>query len=331
MRASTTGREEDIMGFMLAGPTARQALRYLRCEHRFWTTNSKAVSSMLEPPTREAARYVRSTFGISDNECVHFVVRRPRDRRLLEGVSCTVFSGPLPARSFAELDGLLLIPSPELLFLQMHSHLSDLECIALGFELCGHYSWRGSDAIEFSLPACTTPGKLKRYLDRLPGVRHRQRALSNLRYLCPRSASPRETQLALLLGLPHRYGGYGFEGTILNKPINVSSLTSAQWKHDLRFADISWEGKRIAVEYDSGQYHSSAKKLERDAKRRTLLQAARYQVVTVTNDQLKHIGEMDRVAITLAKLMGKRRRIRAKEHERKKRELHRALMQLNPY
>lgn len=211
----------------------------------------------------------------------------------------------------------------------MHAYLTDLECIALGFELCGHYSWKGTDAIEFELPACTTPSKIKRYLDRLSGVRHRRRALRNLRHVCPNSASPRETQLALFLSLPRRYGGYGLEKPVLNRPINVGALTSSRWKTDLRWADISWEGKRVAVEYDSSQFHSSVEKLERDAKRRTLLQAAGYHVVVVTNDQFKHIGEMDRIAITLNRLMGIRRRVRAKEHERKKHDLHAALMRLD--
>lgn len=315
------------MGFMLAGPTAQRALRHLRCRRRACASNAKPEAPRLEPPTSDTAADVHSLIGGSP-EPVFFTVSRPSDRRRGSGFSCSVCSLPLPARSFIVLDRRFLVPSPELLFLQMHTHLTDLECIALGFELCGHYSWRGSDAIEFELPACTTPNKIKRYLDRLPGARHRHRALRNLRHVRPDSASPRETQLALFLSLPRRHGGYGFERPILNRPINVSALTSSRWKTDLRWADISWEGQRVAVEYDSNQFHSSAEKLERDAKRRTLLQAAGYHVVVVTNEQLKHIAEMDRIAITLNRLMGIRRRVRAKEHERKKRDLHAALMQL---
>ena len=100
----------------------------------------------------------------------------------------------------------------------------------------------------------------------------------------------------------------------------------------MRRTDLSWEGTRVAVEYDSSMHHSGSEKIERDAKRRTLntrIQAAGYHVVVVTNDQLKKIAEMDRVGHTLSRLMGKRQRIRIRDYEKRKRLLHARLLQLD--
>ena len=97
----------------------------------------------------------------------------------------------------------------------------------------------------------------------------------------------------------------------------------------MRRTDLSWEGTRVAVEYDSSMHHSGSFNFERDAKRRTLLQAAGYHVVVVTNDQLKKIAEMDRVGHTLSRLMGKRQRIRIRDYEKRKRLLHARLLQLD--
>lgn len=315
------------MGLLLTGPTALRAMRHLRCRRRSSTSNATPIMPRLEAPTEHAIAHARDVLGISD-ETLFIAVGRPSNRRRIVGVSCSACDRTLPARSVIALDDQLWISSPELIFLQMHAHLSGLECLALGFELCGHYSRMGTDAIEYDLPACATPGSLKRYLDRCPGARHREAALRTLRYVCARAASPRETQLALLLGLPQRYGGYGLERPVLNKPIDVSSLTQPLRSRDRRWADISWEGERIAVEYDSSQYHASSEKIARDAKRRTLLQAAGYHVVVVTNDQIKNIAEMDRIARAVSRLMGKRHRPRVQEYERKKRALHRALLDL---
>ena len=316
------------MELLVSGPTGLQGLRQLRYRHRSWASNRRPVDLRLSPPTETSIAYARALLG-SSGAPLSIAVSRPGDRRRLEGAWCEVCSRTLPARSIIDLDERVGLPSPELLFLQMHAHLDDVASIALGFELCGHYCRQGTEVIAYELPPATTPDALRRYLNRSPNVRHCARARRNLRFVRASSASPRETQLAMLLSLPHRYGGYGFANPLLNRPIDVSTITGNAWGSDMRRTDLSWEGTRVAVEYDSSAYHSGSEKIERDAKRRTLLQAAGYHVVVVTNDQLKKIKEMDRIGRTLSRLMGKRQRIRVQNYEKRKRLLHNRLLQLD--
>lgn len=316
------------MELLVSGPTGLQGLRQLRYRHRSWASNRRPLDLRLDPPSETSVAHARALLGGCE-EPLSIVVGRPSDRRRLEGAWCEVCSRPFPARSIISLDERVGLPSPELLFLQMHAHLDDTACIALGFELCGHYCRQGTDAVAYELPPSTTPDALRRYLNRSPNVRHCARARRNLRFVRASSASPRETQLAMLLSLPHRHGGYAFANPILNRPIDVSAVTGNAWGADMRRTDLSWEGTRVAVEYDSSTYHSGSEKIERDAKRRTLLQAAGYHVVVVTNDQLKKITEMDRVGHTLSRLMGKRQRIRIRDYEKRKRLLHARLLQLD--
>ena len=320
--------EGASMDLLVNGPTGLQALRYLRYRHKLKDSNAKPQTLDLQPPSQEELSRISSLIGTLE-EPMHLSVGSAKDRRRIDGARCSVCSRTFPARSLIELDDRLWIPSPELLFLQMHDHLTELECLALGFELCGSYCRRGTVAFEYNLPAVTTPDKLRRFLDRSARVRHCKRARRTLRFVRANAASPREAQLAILLSLPFRYGGYAFSNPVLNRPINVSSVTGAYWGYDERRTDISWTGKSIAVEYDSSEFHAGSEKIENDAKRRTLLQAAGFHVVVVTNDQFKRISEMDRVERTLGRLMGCRRRNRNKDYELKKRQLHQALLELS--
>ena len=316
------------MGLLLNGPTGLKALRYLRCHRKPWISNAKPITPRLTTPDEKTLNHARSIFCDS-GETLFVSVANAADRRRIAGTACSVCSRTLPARSLISFDDQLWLPSPESLFLQMHGHLTGLECIALGFELCGHYCPRGTEAYEYDLPPVTSPDKLRRYLNRSAGLRHCDRARRALRFVRPSSASLRETQLALLLSLPFRYGGYAFSDPVLNRPIDVSPISGSKWSRDARRTDISWEGEPVAVEYDSNEFHSGREKIERDAKRRTLLQAAGFHVVVVTNDQLKKIAEMDRVERTLNHLMSARRRNRIADYELRKRRLHQAILRLD--
>lgn len=96
----------------------------------------------------------------------------------------------------------------------------------------------------------------------------------------------------------------------------------------MRWTDIGWPGLRIGVEYDSDEFHRSSDKLAQDAKRRTLLQAAGYEIVVVTNEQFRRISELDRVVSAIYRFMGKRQRCRARGFRSKQAALHKELLHL---
>ncbi|MEC4183730.1 hypothetical protein VJ918_02795 [Adlercreutzia sp. R21] len=227
------------------------------------------------------------------------------------------------------MEGQLYLSSPELAFLQMHDHASDFECIALGFELCGTYTRIGADAMAYDIAPATSADKIRRFLHRVHGMRHRSRALRNLGHIKENSASPRETQLAMILGLPTRLGGYGLADFELNAPIDVPATTKFPWRRDVRRADISWPRECVAVEYDSDEFHVGAEKIARDAERRTLLQAAGYDLVVVTNSQFKRTSELDRICAVLYRLLGRRWRCRMPEYLMRKEDLHRRVRNLS--
>ena len=316
------------MSILFAGPSALDALRQTRCDNSYHQLCPVSAKGQRKAPELWEIDHAQRFLS---NRIVDLVVEVSADRYRLprKQVQYIVDSAPKPRNAVLSLDRHSSLPSPELLFLQMHRFLSDTECIALGMELCGTYARQGSDAIAYHLPPCTSKTKIQKFLNRLTPRYCLARAKRNIALVHDNSCSLRESQLALILSLPPRLGGYGFEDPILNRPFDVSSAVEQRHGNDTRWVDISWPAAKLAVEYDSNEFHSGAEKIKHDASRRTLLQAIGVEVIVVTNSQLKSIHELDLIAKAIARALGKRQRCSIKDYEKRKRELHRTVLSLD--
>ena len=69
-----------------------------------------------------------------------------RDARVQASfAACTVYSTGLPPRAFAEVADGVVIPCPELLFLELASLMMPAVHALLGYELCGSYARDSAD------------------------------------------------------------------------------------------------------------------------------------------------------------------------------------------
>ncbi len=109
-----------------------------------------------------------------------------------------------------------------------------------------------------------------------PGRRGSRRLRAALPLLEPRTDSPMETRLRLLVirsGLPRPVAG-------------CDVVVEGQW---LARPDLSWPQLRIAVEYDGDHHRSDRRQWQRDVARRRLLEDAGWSLVVVTaDDVLRH-------------------------------------------
>jgi hypothetical protein len=202
------------------------------------------------------------------------------------------------------------VSSPEYCFLQMAASLSLIELIQLGFEFCGSYGFHGGrisglEALKaetetgfFSCQPLTSVAQISRIITRLQGSYGSGRALQALNFIADASASPMETVLTILLSLPYRYGGYGFALPLLNHPID-RGLSRYR-------CDLYWPKAKLAVEYDSDQFHTGADRIAQDSIRRNTLALLGIEVVTVTWQQIRTASKFREVAFLLSKRLGKR-------------------------
>ena len=107
-----------------------------------------------------------------------------------------------------------------------------------------------------------------------PGYRQAQ---DILRYADRRSASPGESWLRF------RLLDAGFGQPELQIPVTGPDRS---YRLDLGYPDRPVDGRRLVLEYDSDQWHSSAKQQHRDEARRTELDALGWHIISVRRPDL---------------------------------------------
>lgn len=248
-------------------------------------------------------------------------------QRAISHVKNHVRSLPFPDRSFYRLDEGLYVASPELCFLQLASKLSEPKAVKLALEMCGSYAIDVHDE-EMGFckrPPLTSAAKLKAYAKRLYKQNGGAKALHCLRYVVDNSASPRETAVCMLFCLPPRFGGYGLALPEMNRRIELSAREQITVGSRYFNCDLFWADRRVAVEYDSAQYHTAREKQERDAIRRNMLEHKGVRVITATRQQVSEAGQFDKLASQVARAVGKRLRAPKQEHIAERSELRRVL------
>lgn len=166
--------------------------------------------------------------------------------------------------------------SPELLICQMSRILSYEKLALLVHELCGTYTI--SDGVRFfevDIKPITSVSKISKFVnayERSNAHFKGKIALKEiLNFAKDNSASPMESRTCIKLCGPHRKGFYACEGLELNKKINLSAEARILAGQNFVVPDICSETHKIAIEYDSAQFHENVEQGQRDKRRRDAL------------------------------------------------------------
>jgi hypothetical protein len=206
----------------------------------------------------------------------------------------------------------VFVTSPALTFLHMASALSVARAARLAFELAGTYALGGSvqgrDCLYDQTPL-TCVADLRSSVGSLPaGTRGRSHALHALRFALDGAASPRESDLVLLLCLPRPLGGYGLPFPELNRRIDLDSRARSIARRSYCLADLYWEEAGIDVEYHGADFHTGLSRLESDAGRQAALESMGVKVIGVSNAQFEDLSALDGIASMLAQRLHVRSR-----------------------
>ncbi len=177
----------------------------------------------------------------------------------------------------------------------------------------------------YNVPALSSTRELLAFLARnlsLGGAGKLARAMA---YIADCSASPRETKQALVLGLPHRYGGYGLGIPHMNFEVKANPAVRAMTgKRSFRL-DLCWPGAKLDVEYQSRFSHEGEAARLSDSRRANALMAMGWTVVGVTNEELDSLAATDAIANTILQQLGKRAQVRTPDYHARKLKLRRQL------
>lgn len=119
------------------------------------------------------------------------------------------------------------------------------------------------------------------------------------------SASPMETALALLLTLPVDYGGFGLPRPLLNASVDVSEHRGMLADRDRVTPDFLWPSERVALEYDSEEFHGGDEEsMGGDAIRANILTACGYRVFRATLQTTRSLAGVELLSRQLARALG---------------------------
>lgn len=178
--------------------------------------------------------------------------------------------------SLIKLSDTVFCANPELVIIQMVDKLSFEQVFLLISELTGSYSLdEHNKCIETAIPNFTSVAKIQNYEKRLsisnPRYRGCRLLREALRYVADNSASSMESKLYLKLCGSRKRGYYECKNLEFNKKIKLSIAAKKIADQEYVMPDISSCKFKVAIEYDSAQYHTNILQNQKDKARRDAL------------------------------------------------------------
>ena len=285
----------------------------------YWRRDSEPLGSFVPPRTMEPAKRGRpqvdvpsaamvddlAGWGLVDRGNVCLLVSSKEDRRRMSGVHYIVQGTEVPAGSFVRTRGQVYVVAPELLFIQLARHLSLVELLEVGYELCGTYRMGDTEGeVVYEREPLTSVSKLAAYARRAKGMRGRSVALRATQWILDNSASPAETALAIMFKLPRHLGGYALGDFQLNYEIALDQAAARILGRDTIRPDHFWISARHPSEYDSLLFHSSREQQEYDERRRNAYMAMGMSVTVFRPRHLCNVQLMDEMVEGIRRNIG---------------------------
>lgn len=227
-------------------------------------------------------------------------------------ISSRVQASPIVSGTFYQVTDSIFVLSPEAAFERISRILPLSRRILLAMELCGTYALSTEDlTYRYDVVPVSSAQALLDYCERLPHSNGSQTAglIRALRWVVDNSASLMETVVVVLLVLPYRHGGYGLALPSMNIPLDSDGRVVPQRTQGSRKADVSWFDHKVALEYNSREFHCGLDDYERDSDRREWFERLGFKVIPVSAAKLYDAVQFNELAHQIAELIGCRLRL----------------------
>lgn len=242
-------------------------------------------------------------------------------RRRIKDVVFRTCSGKIPPNAFYRIETDVYVVSPEFCFVQLASELSLVQLVKLGIELTSQYVVMADNNLLYRYPVVNVDG-IKRFQRLSSNMKGNRISCQAVQYIADNSASPRETDLLLLLCLPCRLGGFGFPLPQMNARVAMPSYYRHLFQGSYYVCDFLWKQGSVAIEYDSDEFHVGSDRIAHDSSRRTALSVIGVDVISVTNSQIKSKTEMNNIARLVSRKLDRSFRLaRGYDYESRQQEL----------
>lgn len=260
---------------------------------------------------------------LDNNQRIHILLDSSNNKIKNPNFKCHINFSKLPKGSLKIINENIKIVSPEFMLIQLSKSLNYEELFLLILELCGSYSINPLDnSFTNNIYPITDIKTIKNYLTRFKNMNPYAKCVNNLLRICKyaqnASASPMESRLYIKLCGPKKQGLYECKGLKLNQKINISKKAQLIAGQDYIIPDITCIKKKVAIEYDSAQFHENTTQGQRDKRRRDALVHDGWKVVTLVPSQINNPNIFHTIAIDIKKALKEDTRIRVKDFYEKR-------------
>lgn len=313
------------MDITLGHASALQCWRALR---RLHPVSSKLIEGTLPEPQPSLSfrikpadlTLLRRTYGIKGK--LHAVVSDERLRHRHMGVMMHSWPDAVSTGDFVAIEPGVRLASPSICYLQLSRDLSLVDCVLLAYELCSRYVVDDAGKLH-EVPPLMSIAAARHTIESSTLQVKKSRSLRALELAHEGSRSPMETELAIKLGLPARFGGFGLSDFEMNPKVGFGELGRTLTGKDYCCPDLLWESCKLDVEYNGAEWHSDPEKKAEDMLRRQALALEGFTVLTVDKELIVSPQRMRELANEISlRAKGRRVRMRAASFESASRELY---------
>ena len=221
-----------------------------------------------------------------------------------------VSTGGFVPYSFVQISEGICIASPELTLVQMSERLALPQLARTVDELCGTYlpqRGHGGGFID-EVPRITTLSRISRCAAQHKGIFNTRTLQRALAHCAERSASPKETELQLLLNLPTVCGGAQIPRFEMNAPLEIPPELRRYLGQTCVKPDLFRGQELLDIEYMSDQEHTGEQRERHDSRRRNVIEAMGIAVIDVWKEDLASAAAFERIIVQVKRHLGLRYR-----------------------
>lgn len=280
------------MSIIISHNSALEYLRGVPPQVRGDNVTTHPVEVPLGVGRDELARLNLREIGLRQQP-VHLVTSRDGTRVRSHGVTPHRTSlGEVPSGLLLEAGNGIYVCGPELVFIQLVSHVSTLGSIVLGYELCGSYSQFAPLVSGFyDRSPLTTREQIMAASQQLRGTNNVRRAREVLPLVLEGSASPMETVTSNVLFLPEDMGGLSLVMPVLNYEVQLDDVARKITGTKTCVIDGAWPWLNRGVEYNGSDHTDPVK----DRNRLEALAHMDYTIYTVDANRMMVYSELKKV------------------------------------
>ena len=280
-----------------------------RASMRFERLPRASRLSDLPTTARELAQTPLDVLPVS-RSALHLLVPDEKLRVQKHKHVYRVSTGGFVPYSFVQVSKDICIASPELTLVQVSERLTLPQLARTVDELCGTYLPQrgyGGGFID-EVPSVTTLGRVSRCAAEHKGIFHTRTLQRALSYCAERSASPKETELQLLLNLPTVCGGAQIPRFEMNVPLEIPPELRRYLNQSCVKPDLFRAQELLDIEYMSDQEHKGEQRERHDSRRRNVIEAMGIAVIDVWKEDLSSATAFEKIIMQVKQHLGLRYR-----------------------